>query len=139
MKPKGQITLATRRAQDGARTHGTSIRQDQAGYPSNQSRFEFCYRFCPCSDQPLAIDFPKNLAFGTVPAYTFPSEPTVGGSPMTQPRSQIVQPERTRYYHCVARCVRRAWLCGEDDYTGQNFDHRKSWLLVSVESLEGIR
>ncbi len=55
------------------------------------------------------------------------------------PRSQIVQPERTRYYHCVARCVRRAWLCGEDDYTGKNFDHRKSWLLVSVESLEGIR
>ena len=54
---------------------------------------------------------------------------------MTQPRSQIVQPERTRYYHCVARCVRRAWLCGEDDYTGKNFDHRKSWLLERMKLL----
>lgn len=27
---------------------------------------------------------------------------------MTQSRSQIVQPERTRYYY-VARCARRAW------------------------------
>ena len=57
---------------------------------------------------------------------------------MTQPRSQIVQPERTRHYHCVARCVRRAWLCGEDDYTGKNFDHRKSWLLARMKTLEEI-
>ncbi len=57
---------------------------------------------------------------------------------MTQPRSQIVQPECTRYYHCVARCVRRAWLCGEDDYTGGNFDHRKSWLLARMKALEEV-
>ncbi len=57
---------------------------------------------------------------------------------MTQPRSQIVQPGRTRYYHRVARCVRRAWLCGEDDYTGRNFDHRKPWLLERMKLLEEV-
>ncbi len=57
---------------------------------------------------------------------------------MTQPRSQIVQPEHTRHHHCVARCVRRAWLCGEDDYTGRNFDHRKSWLLARMKMLEEV-
>ena len=54
---------------------------------------------------------------------------------MARPRSQIVQPERTRH-HRVARCVRRAWLRGEDGYTGKNFDHRKSWLLARMKTLE---
>ncbi len=47
---------------------------------------------------------------------------------MTRPRSQIVSLAETPYYHCVARCVRRAFLCGEDRYSGKNFDHRKTWL-----------
>lgn len=57
---------------------------------------------------------------------------------MTQPRSQIVSPSRTRYYHCVSRCVRRAWLCGEDSYTGRNFDHRKPWLLERMKLLAEV-
>ena len=48
---------------------------------------------------------------------------------MTRPRSQIVSLADTPYYHCVSRCVRRAFLCGDDSYTGQNFDHRKPWLV----------
>jgi len=28
-------------------------------------------------------------------------------------RSQIISLENTAYYHCMARCVRRAFLCGE--------------------------
>ncbi len=48
---------------------------------------------------------------------------------MTRPRSQIVSLADTPYYHCVSRCVRRAFLCGEDRYSGQNFDHRKPWLV----------
>lgn len=34
----------------------------------------------------------------------------------------------TRYYHCVSRCVRRAYLCGVDEYTGQSYEHRKQWV-----------
>lgn len=48
---------------------------------------------------------------------------------MTRPRSQLVSLAATPYYHCVSRCVRRAYLCGHDRYSGQNFDHRKAWLV----------
>ncbi len=47
---------------------------------------------------------------------------------MTQPRSQLVPPGSDGAYHCVQRCVRRAFLCGVDVYTGESFEHRKRWV-----------
>jgi hypothetical protein len=47
---------------------------------------------------------------------------------MTTPRTQIVDLEAPGFYHCVSRCVRRAFLCGTDSYTGRNFEHRKAWV-----------
>jgi hypothetical protein len=47
---------------------------------------------------------------------------------MTQARSLLIPHGATGTYHCVQRCVRRAFLCGVDHYTGQNFEHRKKWV-----------
>jgi hypothetical protein len=38
----------------------------------------------------------------------------------------------------VFRCVRRAFLCGEDKVTGQKFDHRKQWLVDKVTHSSAI-
>ena len=48
-------------------------------------------------------------------------------------RSTQINLDATPYYHCVARCVRRAFLCGDDPYTGENFDHRKPWFLTQLK------
>ncbi|MBU2714441.1 transposase, partial [Zooshikella sp. WH53] len=54
---------------------------------------------------------------------------------MTRPRSELVSVADTPYYHCICRCVRRAFLCGDDLVTGQNFDHRKAWLVERLAEL----
>jgi hypothetical protein len=47
---------------------------------------------------------------------------------MTQARSQLVDSRTPAFYHCVQRCVRRAFLCGVDSVSGQDFSHRKEWI-----------
>jgi putative transposase len=54
------------------------------------------------------------------------------------PRALQIDLDVTPYYHCVSRCVRRAFLCGEDRYTKKNFDHRKSWVVERLELLAEV-
>lgn len=54
---------------------------------------------------------------------------------MTRARYQQVSLQDTPYYHCISRCVRRAYLCGDDPVSGKNFDHRKQWLVTRIKQL----
>ena len=47
---------------------------------------------------------------------------------MTYPRSHLIDRENGGFYHLITRCVRRAWLCGEDPLTGRSYDHRRQWI-----------
>ncbi|GAA0854252.1 transposase [Aliiglaciecola litoralis] len=47
---------------------------------------------------------------------------------MPLPRNRQISLTDTPYYHCVSRCVRRAFLCGENKETGQNYEHRRQWV-----------
>lgn len=57
---------------------------------------------------------------------------------MTLPRSTLIDPHSTPYYHCVSRCVRRAFLCGRDSVTGANFEHRRGWIEARLHYLAGV-
>ena len=53
-------------------------------------------------------------------------------------RRDIVDEDRVGVYHCIARCVRRAFLCGTDSYTGRDYGHRKAWVLDRLRQLAGL-
>ena len=57
---------------------------------------------------------------------------------MTRARKSLIDLASTPYYHLIARCVRRAFLCGDDQYTGKNFDHRRTWLVERMKRLSGV-
>lgn len=57
---------------------------------------------------------------------------------MTMPRSTLVSLSDTPWYHIVSRCVRRAYLCGQDHVSGQSFEHRRSWIETRIRELANI-
>ena len=57
---------------------------------------------------------------------------------MTQARAHTVSADQHGMYHCVTRCVRRAWLCGVDPLTGQDHDARKPMIVYRIRQLGEI-
>ena len=51
---------------------------------------------------------------------------------MTMARSHLVDVSITRWYHCITRCVRRAFLLGEGPL------NRKEWIENRLEELAEI-
>ncbi|HEY4369003.1 MAG TPA: hypothetical protein VGN07_17340 [Steroidobacteraceae bacterium] len=57
---------------------------------------------------------------------------------MTYARKSLVSLQETPYYHVVARCVRRAWLWGLDEYAGKDYSHRKAWVIERLGLLSSM-
>ena len=58
---------------------------------------------------------------------------------MTRARYTQVSLDSTPYYHCICRCVRRAFLCGQDHYSGQDYEHRRQWVVDRLAVLGEVR
>jgi len=57
---------------------------------------------------------------------------------MTVARKHLIDLQSTPYYHVMNRCVRRAFLCGKDHYSGQCYQHRRQWILDEVKTLSNV-
>ena len=51
---------------------------------------------------------------------------------MPRPRKTLVSLDATPYYHCTSRCVRRAFLCGDQ------YEHRRAWVEDKILQLGDI-
>jgi len=57
---------------------------------------------------------------------------------MTLPRKQLISITETPYYHIVSRCVRKAYLCGNDPFTKRSYEHRRQWIVDRIQHLTQI-
>lgn len=53
-------------------------------------------------------------------------------------RCDVINEEQVGTYHCINRCVRRAYLCGRDAVTRRSYNHRKQWLQDRLQKLAGL-
>ena len=57
---------------------------------------------------------------------------------MPRPRKHLISLDATPYYHCVSRCVRRAFLCGYDEFTKTSYEHRRLEIEERIHTLADI-
>ncbi len=54
------------------------------------------------------------------------------------PRNEQFDPKSVCICHLVQRCVRRAYLAGEDTVSGKNYEHRREWIRCRMERLASV-
>ena len=57
---------------------------------------------------------------------------------MTLARKYLISTEDTPYYHIMTRCVRRAFLCGKDKYSGNCYEHRRQLIVDRIKYLANV-
>ena len=57
---------------------------------------------------------------------------------MPRARKTLISLQDTSYYHCISRCVRKAYLCGSDKSTGQSYEHRRGWVEDKMLALAKV-
>ena len=55
---------------------------------------------------------------------------------MPKARKSQISLSDTLYYHCVSRCVRRAFLCGTEH--GKSFEYRRKWVEDRIHVLSDV-
>ncbi|AZZ92599.1 transposase [Hahella sp. KA22] len=56
---------------------------------------------------------------------------------MPKPRNAQISVEATPFYHCISRCVRQAYLCGQDT-DGRDYSHRRKWVESRILFLSSV-
>ncbi len=53
-------------------------------------------------------------------------------------RRDVLAAGEIQVVYCINRCVRRAYLCGQDPLTGTDYEHRRELIRSRLEFLAGI-
>ena len=53
-------------------------------------------------------------------------------------RKHTISETEDGIYHCITRCVRRAFLAGYDSYSNINYEYRKKWIQERLKYVSEI-
>lgn len=53
-------------------------------------------------------------------------------------RESVFRHDEVGIAHCIQRCVRRAYLAGQDPAAGKSFEHRREWIRRRLELLAAV-